>query len=173
MVFFALESRIGDEMSSDLPAMLASIASFWGSGLSGLVQYLSHAFSTVPGAAMLLLGALVLGIFAIMATIAIYAERRRDISMDLRTLSEAMDEQSRMMEKMRRTLTDITETLASLESASHHRTRAEAAGAANPNGPSHNPPFTLGSDLASALREELELLKAEISSDSSVGPSAD
>jgi hypothetical protein len=160
-------------MGSGLHAIFASIASFWGNGFSGLVQYFSNAFSTVPGAVTLLLGALVIGILAIIATIAIYAERRRDIAMDLRTLSEAMDEQSRLMEKMRRTLIDITEALAALESAGQHRMRIEAATTAHPNGPTHNPPFTLGPDMASALREELELLKAEISSDLSVGPTAD
>jgi len=44
------------------------------------------------------------------------ASRRRELTLHLHALTEAMDEQSRLMERMRRSLTDIMEVLVSLES---------------------------------------------------------
>jgi hypothetical protein len=92
-------------------------------------------------------------------------------------LSEAMDEQSRLMEKMRRTLSDVAETLVSLEAATRYRSQADEAGAnferQNPNTANLGSSSPLDMNVASALREELELLRAEISSDLSVERSAD
>jgi hypothetical protein len=161
-------------MGTDLTTILASIGAFWGTGFSKLMEYLSSVFMTSPGLIILLLGAAILGIIA---AIAIRSERGRDSSTDLRALSEAMDEQSRLMEKMRRTLSDVAETLVSLEAATRYRSQADGSGA-NFDGPNLNT-ANLGSsspldmNVASALREELELLMAEISSDLSVEPSAD
>jgi len=131
-------------------------------GLSGVFEYLFNTFSTVPAIIALLMAALVL---SIVAGVAIYALQRREISAHLHALSVAMDEQSRLMEKMRRTLADVMEVLASLETATRTRARTE-------QGPS--PGFYTGTNVStSALREELELLKAEITAELSADPSAE
>ena len=131
-------------------------------GISDVIQYWSNVFALVPGVVVLLLGVLLVAVVGIW----IYSARRRDLSMHLHALAEAMDEQARLMEKMRRTLTDIMEVLVSLESEQRYRGRGEQSpGAASDRG---TPSLSV-----TALREELESLKAEISSDVYVGPSAD
>ena len=133
-------------------------------GLSDVVQYWSNAFKSVPGMAGMLAVLAVVGVLAVV--IGIEAARRRELSMHLHALSEGMDEQSRLMERMRRSLTDIMEVLVSLESESRFRaenTPAERSEA----GPAVNPVS------ASALRQELELLKAEMSAELPAGPTLD
>jgi hypothetical protein len=118
----------------------------------------------MPGMAGLLAALAVLGIFAVV--IGIEAARRREMSMHLHALSEAMDEQSRLMERMRRSLTDIMEVLVSLESEARYRAENAPAGRGEAE-PAVNPAST------SALRQELELLKAEMSAELPVGPTLD
>jgi hypothetical protein len=132
--------------------------------LSDVVQYWSNVFKTMPGMAGLLGALAVLGVLAVV--IGIEAARRRELSMHLHALSEAMDEQSRLMERMRRSLTDIMEVLVSLESESRYR--AENAPA---DGNEAQPAVNTVS--ASALRQELESLKAEMSAELPVGPTLD
>ena len=112
----------------------------------------------------LLAAAAVLGILAVV--LAVEAARRRELTMHLHALSEAMDEQSRLMERMRRSLTDIMEVLVTLES--EPRYRPQNAPAAQEDGATASNPA-----LASALRQELELLKAEMSAELPVGPTLD
>jgi hypothetical protein len=121
-------------------------------------------FKSMPGMAGLLAAIAVLAGFIVV--LALEAARRRELSMHLHVLSEAMDEQSRLMERMRRSLADIMEVLVSLESESRFHaqnlpTHAEEAGP------------TVNSVSASALRQELELLKAEMSAELSAGPTLD
>ena len=130
-------------------------------GRSDVVQYWSNVFKSMPGMAGLLVALAVLA--AIAVVIGVEAARRRELSMHLHALSEAMDEQSRLMERMRRSLTDIMEVLVSLESEARYR--AENAPTDAPQAaPVVNPVS------ASALRQELELLKAEMSAELPVGP---
>ena len=133
-------------------------------GLSDVLQYWSNVFKSMPGMTGLLVALAVLA--AIAVVIGVEAARRRELSMHLHALSEAMDEQSRLMERMRRSLTDIMEVLVSLESEARYR--AENAPADAPQAaPTVNPVS------ASALRQELELLKAEMSAELPVGPTLD
>jgi hypothetical protein len=120
-------------------------------------DYLSNILTTVPGIVALLLGALI--VCLVLGT-AFYLQYR-NISMHLEVLSEAMDEQSRLMEKMRRTLADVTEVLVFLQAATRYRARTEHTASANPSNAGAS---------ASALRQELELLKAEISSELTFEP---
>lgn len=144
-------SAPGKDLNGDLEQM----------GLSDVVQYWSNVFKSMPGMAGLLVGLAVL--VAIAVVIGVEAARRRELSMHLHALSEAMDEQSRLMERMRRSLTDIMEVLVSLESEARYR-----AESAPPDSPQAAPPVNPAS--ASALRQELELLKAEMSAELPVGP---
>ena len=97
-------------------------------GISDVIQYWSNVFALVPGVVVLLLGVLLVAVVGIW----IYSARRRDLSMHLHALAEAMDEQARLMEKMRRTLTDIMEVLVSLESEQRYRGRGEQSPARLP-----------------------------------------
>jgi hypothetical protein len=133
-------------------------------GLSDIVQYWSNVFNNAPGLAGFLSAAAVLIVFAVV--LGVEAARRRELSLHLHALSEAMDEQSRLMERMRRSLTDIMEVLVSLESEARYRAQSTPAAPED---------AMAGSDpvAASALRQELELLKAEISAELPVGPTLD
>ena len=135
-------------------------------GLSNVVQYWSNALTALPGMTGVLLAVLALAVFAVI--LGVEAARRREVSMHLQALAEAMDEQSRLMERMRRSLTDIMEVLVSLESETRYRGQSASNGIeATPDVTPPNPA------LASALRAELESLKAEMSAELPVGPTLD
>jgi hypothetical protein len=147
-------SAPGKDLNGDLKQM----------GLSDVAQYWSNVFKSMPGMAGLLAALAVLGVLVVV--IGIEAARRRELSLHLHALSEAMDEQSRLMERMRRSLTDIMEVLVSLESESRYRAENTPADR-NEAEPAVSPVS------ASALRQELELLKAEMSAELPVGPTLD
>ena len=133
-------------------------------GFSDVVQYWSKVFASLTGMTGLFVGAAALGIFAVV--LILEAARRREMSMHLHALSEAMDEQSRLMERMRRSLADIMEVLVSLESESRYR--VQSAPVSQESTPAVGDP-----EATSALRQELELLKAEISAELPAGPTLD
>jgi len=83
-------SAPGKDLNGDLKQM----------GLSDVAQYWSNVFKSMPGMAGLLAALAVLGVLVVV--IGIEAARRRELSLHLHALSEAMDEQSRLMERMRR-----------------------------------------------------------------------
>ena len=133
-------------------------------GISDIAQYWSNVFNTTPGLAGFLSAAAVLIVFAVV--LGVEAARRRELSLHLHALSEAMDEQSRLMERMRRSLTDIMEVLVSLESEARYRAQSVA--------PAPEDAMAVSDPVAaSALRQELELLKKEMSAELPLGPTLD
>ena len=84
-------------MGTGINSVMLSIVEFSNRvGLSGVFEYLSNPFTTVPGVMAFLLGALSVSIIFGIA----FFRQNQKISVRLETLSEAMDEQSRLMEKM-------------------------------------------------------------------------
>ena len=133
--------------------------------LAGVWQGIGQTFANVPLAGYLL------PLLALCIVVIVVGEvfQRRVMMQHLQMLSEATDEQSRLIERMRRSLSDIMEIVVSIESASRQRVRAEQAAppaVANVNGATSvaaNPPPPNGNAgaLAASLRQELESLRAE------------
>ena len=132
--------------------------------LAGAWQNLIQTFANLPLAGYLLpLLGLCLAVIVVGEVI-----QRRAMMQHLQMLSEATDEQSRLIERMRRSLSDIMEIVVAIENASRQRARAEQVAplpAANVNAsasatatPSANPNSNA---MAAALRQELESLRAE------------
>jgi hypothetical protein len=105
--------------------------------------------------------------------------QRRAMMQNLQMLSEATDEQSRLIERMRRSLSDIMEIVVTIEHASRQRARAEHAAPlpaaemnaeASPpvNAKAHANPNT--DALAASLRQELESLRAEFGAELADAP---
>jgi hypothetical protein len=118
-----------------------------------VLDFLANTLTTLPGILILcLLGLLVISIMVGVYTYSAW----REVSLHLHSISLAMDEHSRLLEKMRRSFADVMEVAVALEATPRQRAWTE---------PDPSP-----SSSAAGLREELELLKAEISSDLSVGP---
>lgn len=132
--------------------------------LAGVWQGISQTFANVPLAGYLL------PLLALCIVVIVVGEvfQRRVMMQHLQMLSEATDEQSRLIERMRRSLSDIMEIVVSIESASRQRARTEQALAptgANVNAPTSaaaSPPANGNAGaLAASLRQELESLRAE------------
>ena len=153
-------------MGTNLGTTFSAIGDFLRqTGIPGALQYLANALTTVPGLVAMSMGALV---FCIIMGVVFYSAQRREIEAYLQALSEAMDEQSQQMEKLRRTLADVMEVMVSLEASSRYRARTEprteqSVGATPPP----------GTGVSAALREELELLKAEMAAELTSGPAVE
>lgn len=107
--------------------------------------------------------ALLLGAAFLCTIIAVYFLQRRDISAKLEALSEAMDQQSRNIERMRQSLVEITQVLVMLRAAprreSGEQLPAEEPGVEEPR------EVQISEPAAAAIRQELELLRSEILAD--------
>src|SRR3982750_800335 len=91
-----------------------------GKQLAAVWQYISDSFANLPVAGYLLpLLALCLSVIVISEVF-----QRRAMMQHLQMLSEAADEQSRIIERMRRSLSDIMEIVVAIENASRQRARA-------------------------------------------------
>ena len=137
--------------------------------LAGVWQNITANFANLPPFAGYLLALL-----ALCLAVAVIGEifQRRAMMQHLQMLSEATDEQSRLIERMRRSLSDIMEIVVTIEHASRQRARAEHAAplpAAEMNADSA-PPVNASihaninsnaNTLAASLRQELESLRAE------------
>ena len=129
-------------------------------------QDISGGFANLPPFA-----GYVLAFLALCLAVAVVGEiyQRRAMMQHLQMLSEATDEQSRLIERMRRSLSDIMEIVVTIEHASRQRARAEHAAplpAAETNAEpapaaSANIINNNTSELAASLRQELESLRAE------------
>jgi len=130
-----------------------------------LWQNISANFATVPPFA-----AYLLALLAFCLAVAVIGEifQRRAMMQHLQMLSEATDEQSRLIERMRRSLSDIMEIVVTIEHASRQRARAEQAAplpAANEDVTTAPAAIPSPNALAASLRQELESLRAEIGAD--------
>jgi hypothetical protein len=142
-------------------------------GIAALWQNIVDSFANLPPLAGYLLLLLALGL-----SVAVIGEilQRRAMMQHLQMLSEATDEQSRLIERMRRSLSDIMEIVVTIENTSRQRARAEQAApllAANPNATSSANPNPNSNVLAAQLRQELESLRAEIGAELPEGPQRD
>jgi hypothetical protein len=129
--------------------------------LAGMWQNLTANFANLPPFAGYLLALL-----AFCLAVAVIGEifQRRAMMQHLQMLSEATDEQSRLIERMRRSLSDIMEIVVTIEHASRQRVRAEqAAPLPAVNAPTNTTTSADASTnvLAASLRQELESLRAE------------
>lgn len=142
-------------------------------GLADLWQNISSNFASLPPFAGYLLALL-----ALCLAVAVIGEifQRRAMMQHLQMLSEATDEQSRLIERMRRSLSDIMEIVVTIEQTSRQRARAEQAAPlpaantntntpANANAPANTNTSANTSALAASLRQELESLRAEFESE--------
>ena len=142
-------------------------------GLADLWQNITSSFGSLPPFAGYLLALL-----ALCLAVAVIGEifQRRAMMQHLQMLSEATDEQSRLIERMRRSLSDIMEIVVTIEQTSRQRARAEQAAplpAVNTNtntpaNPNANTNVSANANantntnaLAASLRQELESLRAE------------
>jgi len=127
---------------------------------AGMWQSVGQTLANVPLAAYLLaLLCLCLAVIVIGEVI-----QRRGMMQHLQMLSAATDEQSRLIERMRRSLSDIMEIVVAIENGSRQRARAEQVAPLPPatlNAPASAPANPNGNAAAAALRQELESLRAE------------
>ena len=139
---------------------------------AGMWQSISQTFANLPLAGYLL------PLLALCIVVIVVGEvfQRRVMMQHLQMLSEATDEQSRVIERMRRSLSDIMEIVVAIESASRQRARSDQvvplpAGNVNASASSAtNPPANSNaSALAASLRQELESLRAEFEAESPEG----
>jgi hypothetical protein len=135
--------------------------------ISAALQNISASFANLPPFAGYLLALL-----AFCVGVAVIGEiiQRRAMMQHLQVLSEATDEQSRLIERMRRSLSDIMEILVTIEHASRQRVRAEQA-APLPAATATNTVADANTNvLAASLRQELESLRAEFGAEVAEGP---
>jgi len=134
-------------------------------GLAELWQNISASFASLPPFAGYLLALL-----ALCLAVAVIGEifQRRAMMQHLQMLSEATDEQSRLIERMRRSLSDIMEIVVTIEQTSRQRARAEQAAPLPAVNTNTNTPANTNTNanantsaLAASLRQELESLRAE------------
>jgi len=148
-------------------------------GLAGLWQNISANFATLPPFA-----AYLLALLAFCLAVAVIGEifQRRAMMQHLQMLSEATDEQSRLIERMRRSLSDIMEIVVTIEHASRQRARAEQAAplppantntATSTNATPNATPTATANALADSLRQELESLRAEFEAEVPEAPRRD
>jgi hypothetical protein len=140
-----------------------------------LWQNISANFASIPPFAGYLLALL-----AFCLAVAVIGEifQRRAMMQHLHMLSEATDEQSRIIERMRRSLSDIMEIVVTIEHASRQRVRAEQAAPlpavnTNPAASANAAPNAIPNALADSLRQELESLRAEFEAEVPEAPSRD
>lgn len=133
--------------------------------LASLWQNITASFANLPP-----FGGYLLALLAFCLAVAVIGEifQRRAMMQHLQMLSEATDEQSRLIERMRRSLSDIMEIVVTIEHASRHRARAEQAAPlpaaeadANPLADANVDADPNTNTLAASLRQELESLRAE------------
>ncbi len=147
-------------------------------GLGGLWQSITATFANLPPFA-----AYLLALLALCLAVAVVGEifQRRAMMQHLQMLSEATDEQSRLIERMRRSLSDIMEIVVTIEHASRQRARAEQTAplpasspntsvASNANVTAATNANTNTSALAASLRQELESLRAEFEAETAPAP---
>lgn len=133
---------------------LAAITGFLGGIPAGLQDFLAFFLS---GAGLALLISAVL-LVCVIGTGFFYFRQLRELAQHLHALSEIMQEQSRAIDSMRRTLEDALDVLASLQVP--HPVRGQPAAPADGGIP-------LRSESVALLREELESLRAEILAEAS------
>jgi len=137
--------------------------------LAGFWQSLGNPFTNLPPAAGYMLG--LLGFFLAIIVITEFFQRRA-MMQHLQMLSEASDEQSRRIERMRRSLADIMEHVVALENAS--RVQAVPEQAPPPAIPSQSMGVSVSqNNSAAALRQEIESLRAEFESELPQGSQRD
>lgn len=138
-------------------------------GIPALWQNIVDSIASLPPLAGYLLSLLALCLFV---TVIGEIIQRRAMMQHLQMLSEATDEQSRLIERMRRSLSDIMEIVVTIENTSRQRTRAEQAAPLPIAAPSANVSANTNA-LAASLRQELESLRAEIGGELPEGPERD
>jgi hypothetical protein len=131
---------------------------------AGMWQSVGQTFASVP------LSGYVLALLCVCLAVIVIGEviQRKAMMQHLQILSAATDEQSRLIERMRRSLSDIMEIVVAIENGSRQRARAEqvaplpsATSNAPVSAPASAPANTNGSAIAESLRQELESLRAE------------
>ena len=140
--------------------------------LASIWQNITASFATLPPFAGYLLA--LLGLCLAVAVIGEIFQRRA-MMQHLQMLSEATDEQSRLIERMRRSLSDIMEIVVTIEHASRHRVRVEQAAPlptaeTNPDATPAANTNTNSNVLAASLRQELESLRAEFGAELAGAP---
>ena len=127
---------------------------------AGMWQSVGQTFANVP------LSGYLLALLCVCLAVIVIGEviQRKAMMQHLQMLSAATDEQSRLIERMRRSLSDIMEIVVAIENGSRQRARAEQVAPLPPataNAPVSEPANTNGSAIAESLRQELESLRAE------------
>lgn len=125
----------------------------YAAGASGALGALSDTFLTWPAVAVLLFAIVLI---VVLATTFVYSQRFREVDHRLYALAEAMEEQARALDSMRRILQDSIDVLSTMESRPEYA--ASAALGAAPKDPGPNAADAM-------LRQELETLRTEILSD--------
>ncbi len=121
------------------------------------MQFVTSLFATTPVIQLVLAGLAGLLLICMLAGIATSSVRQREMLEHIHAISESLDEQSRAIEKIRRSLGDVMEVVISIETASRQHVKTEQGTGALE--------AAIPGESVLALRQDLESLKAEIAAD--------